>query len=183
MNTNNKFIDLMNLGTPEQAYEQIKELSSSLSDDQHLIRSCIFDLHAAIEVELRRIYYHTFHTQLFLTDEEEHNLQVEKKFDKMIGKLGFMDMFRVLKPILISWPYPEFADIEEFNTTRNQAAHGDLSKVKYKNRSPFEDPDCFAEMYFTVWALKQCFTKFFSKAVEEPLVTLKRYVDKFGVGH
>ena len=165
MKKKNEYINLMNLGTPEQAYEKIKDLSSSLSNDQHLIRSCIFDLHAAIEVELRRIYFHTFLSQLFITDDEAHNQSVEKNFEKAISKLSFTEMFRVLKPILKSWPYPEFDDIEEFNTARNQAAHGDLTKVRYKNRNPFEDADCFAEMYFTVWALKQCFNKFFDRAV------------------
>lgn len=62
----------MNPGTPQQAYAEIKKLASDLTDDEHLIRSCIFDLHAAVEVELRRIYYHTFKPHLFLTDDEKN---------------------------------------------------------------------------------------------------------------
>ena len=161
-----EYIDLMNLGTPEQAYSKIKVMASNLSDDEHLIRSCIFDLHAAVEIELKRIYHHTFYPQLFLTDDEDHNRNTEEKFNKMIARLGFMDMYRVLKPILNSWPYPEFEDIEELNTARNRAAHADISKVLYKNRNPFKDADCFAEMYFSVWALKQCFAKFFGRALK-----------------
>lgn len=51
-----RYLELLNLGSPEQAYAEIKKLASGLSDSEHLVRSCIFDLHAAVELELRRIY-------------------------------------------------------------------------------------------------------------------------------
>jgi hypothetical protein len=93
-----RYMDAMNLGTPEEAYREVKALASDLSDDEHLIRSCIFDLHAAVEVERRRIYYHVFKSLLFLTDDEKQNSDTIAKFDKMIRRLGFMDMYRVLRP-------------------------------------------------------------------------------------
>jgi len=65
-----KYLDLMNFRSPEEAYARVKEMASDLSDDQHLIRSCIFDLHAAVELGLRRILFHTFKGQLFLTSDE-----------------------------------------------------------------------------------------------------------------
>jgi len=65
MNTKeNQYLELLNLRTPAEAYSAVKNMASSLSDDEHLIRSCIFDLHAAVEIELRRIFYHTFKTRL-----------------------------------------------------------------------------------------------------------------------
>jgi hypothetical protein len=88
-----RYLDLMNFSSPEQAYARVKELSSDLSDSEHLIRSCIFDLHAAVEVELRRVFYHTFKAQLFLTSDEKKNAETIASMDKVIGRLGFMDMY------------------------------------------------------------------------------------------
>lgn len=177
----NRYLDLMNFRSAEEAYAEVKKLVSDLSDKEHLIRSCIFDLHAAVEIELRRVFYHTFHAQLFLTDDEEHNRQVEASFEKMIDRLGFMDMFRVLRPVLLSWPYPDLESIQAINETRNQAAHGGgTGKVQYKGRNPFQNGDCFAQMYFDVWAIKDSMAKFFDRTIERPKVILKRYVDKFG---
>jgi hypothetical protein len=51
----NRYLDLMDYHSAEEAYEQLRKLASDLTSDQHLIRSCIFDLHAAVEVELKRI--------------------------------------------------------------------------------------------------------------------------------
>jgi len=176
-----RYMDLMNLGTPEQAYRAIKELASGLSDDEHLVRSCIFDLHAAVEVELRRIYYHVFKALLFLTADEEQNAATLAKFDKTIRRLGFMDMYRVLGPVLNSWPYPDLAAIAAINETRNGAAHGgNTADVSYMGRNPFTDPDAFAQMYFDVWALKQSISKFFDWTISGPRDRLRRYYQKYG---
>jgi hypothetical protein len=124
-----RYLDLLDLRTPQKAYDEVRKMASSLSNDEHLTRSCIFDLHAAAETELRRIFYHTFKAHLFLTDDEEENAKALAKFDKMIGKLSFMDMYRVLQPIFKSWPYPELHSIEEINKTRNLAAHKDSTEA------------------------------------------------------
>lgn len=175
------YLDLLNFKSAEEAYEGVKELASNLDDKQHQIRSCIFDLHAAVEVELRRVFYHTFKAQLFLTDNEKENEKTLAKFDRTIGRLGFMDMYRVLEPILNSWPYPDLQSIRDINEARNIAAHGDgVEKVAYKGRNPFEDADCFAQMYFDVWAITQSMAKYFDRAIERPNVQLRRYVEKYG---
>jgi hypothetical protein len=178
-----RYLELMNFRTAEEAYARVKDLASELSDDQHLIRSCIFDLHAGVEIELRRIIFHTFRPQLFLTDDEIENKRVLSQFDKMTSRLSFMDMYRVLRPILNSWPYPELKSIQDINEARIAAAHGNsVEKVFYKGRNPFKDADCFAQMYFDVWAITQAAAKFFERVIEMPKVRLKRYVDKYGPG-
>ncbi len=135
-----RYMDLLNLKTPEEVYQQVKKLASGLSDDEHLTRSCIFDLHAAVEIELRRIYYHVFRALLFQTNDEAENAKTLEKFDKMIERLSFMDMYRVLTPVLNSWPYPDLELIKAINDTRNKAAHGgDTAKALYKDRNPFRD--------------------------------------------
>lgn len=181
MKNSERYLKLMNFDSPEQAYAEVKQLASELSDKDHLVRSCIFDLHAAVELELRRIYYHTFKTHLFLTDDDENNEKVTKEFSKKIERLSFMDMYRVLRPCLNSWPYPEFAYIQNINDARNAAAHSDaIDSVNYKGRNPFKDADCFAEMYFDVWAIKQNIAKYFDHTIERQGRILKRYIDKYG---
>jgi hypothetical protein len=176
-----RYLNLMNFRSPEEAYSKVKELASSLSDDQHRIRSCIFDLHAVVELELRRIFYHTFRAQLFLTNDEDGNEKTTAAFDKAVSRLSFMDMYRVLKPILNSWPYPDLEAISDVNDARVAAAHGNaIDRVRYKGRNPFEDADCFAQMYFDVWAMKQSFAKFFDRAISGPRERLKQYVEKYG---
>ncbi|HXD90014.1 MAG TPA: hypothetical protein VNU00_03055 [Candidatus Binataceae bacterium] len=168
---NKRYLDMLNLHSAEEAYRQVRELASSLSSDQHLIRSCIFDLHAAVEIELKRVFYHTFKGQLFLTDEEQHNSETVAELDKMIRRLGFAEMYRILRPALDSWPYPELKWIGEINNTRNAAAHSDaVERVSYKGRNPFNDPDSFAQMYLDVWAITQAMAKFFEWVIERPKV-------------
>lgn len=138
-NEKERYLSLLNFKSTEEAYAEVKKLASDLSDEDHLIRSCVFDLHAAVEVELRRVFFHTFYGQLFLTDDEAANAKTVEEFDRTIVRLSFTDMFRVLRPVLLSWPYPDLKSIQAVNETRNQAAHGgDTSKVLYKGRNPFE---------------------------------------------
>ncbi len=170
----------MSFRSPEEAYAQVRELASDLTTDQHLIRSCIFDLHAAVEVELRRVFYHTFKPQLFLTQDERQNEKTTAGFDRVMRGLGFMHIYRILQPVLDSWPYPDLQSIGDLNATRNATAHGGVAGVSYKGRNPFNDADCFAQMFFDVWAIRQSMTKIFERVIQMPGVRLKRYIDKYG---
>ncbi len=176
-----RYMKLLSLDNAEQAYREVKKLASDLTDDEHLIRSCIFDLHAAVETELRRVYYHHFKSLLAFTDDEISNKKCLKTLSDTVGRLGFMEMYRVLGPVLKSWPYPDLDSIPAINETRNRAAHtGKINEVEYKGRNPFKDPDCFAQMYFDVWAITQSMTKFFNRTIEEPLWRLRKYREKYG---
>lgn len=178
-----RYLDLLNFASAEEAYAEVKKLASDLPDHDHLIRSCIFDLHAAVENELRRVFYHTFKSQLFLTNDESKNLEVWADFESMIRKLGFGEMHRMLRPILKHWPYPDLNQIGAINETRNQAAHGgDVEAIRYRGRNPFRDGDSFAQMYFDTWAIKQSLTKFFENGVTANETRLKRYVQEYGPG-
>lgn len=92
--TENKYMDLLDITDDASVLRHIKQLASQLSDHEHLIRSCIFDLHAAVEVELRRIFFWHFRSLLFLTDNKSQNTKIKAGFEKMIENLGFMDMWR-----------------------------------------------------------------------------------------
>jgi hypothetical protein len=52
--------------------------------------------------ELRRIFYHTFYAQLFLTDDEQHNKKVEADFEKIDRPPGFYGMLSAASPSPLS---------------------------------------------------------------------------------
>ena len=174
----NQYMDLLNIKEEKQVLTEIRNLASELTEHDHLIRSCIFDLHAAVEIELRRIFFWKFQSLLFFTDDKSQNSNIKKKYEKMIDRLSFLDMWRILKPVMIDW-YPSFDAIEEINKTRNQAAHGDIEKIRYKNRSPFKSADCLCQIYFDVWAIKQEIPKFFGR-IMLPHYRCRAYYEKFG---
>lgn len=173
-----RYMDLLNIQDESAVLPQIKQLASDLSDKEHLIRSCIFDLHAAVEKELRRIFFLHFEKLLFLTSDKEENRIVKERFEKMIDRLGFMEMWKVLRCVMVDWAV-DFENIPKINETRNQAAHGEIDKVTYKNRSPFKDPDCLCQMYFEVWAIKQEIPRFY-RPMMRPYYQLREYSKKYG---
>ena len=171
----NQYLDMVGFSTPEEAYKKIKEWVSDLSDQDHLIRSTIFDIHAGIELELRRIFYHHNKDLLFLTGKESEDTPVLKEFEKMIEKLSFGDMFRVLKPILIPW-YPDLENIEELGKLRNQVAHrSDVKDINYRGRNPFKNADSFAQVFVDAWVIRKCLRDFFEKAVDGPKARCEEY--------
>jgi hypothetical protein len=175
-----RYLDLMNLRTPEEAYQKVLEMASNLSEREHTVRSCIFDLQALVELELRRIYYHLFKQLLFLTDDDLENQKTLAEFDKIISNVSVGQMIGVLQPIMSKW-YGDFDAISAINERRNLAAHqSDITKVTYKGRSPFTDADCLAQMYFDMWAIKQSMSKFFWFTIEKPRDQLRRYYEKYG---
>ena len=178
--TSNAYLELLNLTEVSDVIDHIKELSSDLTDTEHKIRSSIFDLHAALEFELQRMFYHIFYPMLFLTNEEKQRQDTNAKFERRIEKLGYMEMYRVLEPVFVSWPLGDLDAFLAIDKTRNQVGHAaDVKDVRYKGRNPFTNTDCFAQMYFDVWAAQQAAAKFFDRAISGPRETLKRYQKKF----
>jgi len=174
----NRYMDLLSIHDEAAVLPKIKQLASDLSDKEHLIRSCIFDLHAAVEIELRRIFFFHFETLLFLTGNKEENSKVKKRFEKMIDRIQFLEMWKILRCVMVDWA-PDFENIPKINETRNQAAHGEINKVFYKDRSPFKYPDCLCQMYFDVWAIKQKIPDFFDK-MRLPYYQCREYYKKYG---
>jgi len=76
---------------------------------------------------------------------------------------------QVLGPALKAAPHEEFDDIRAINDVRNSLAHlRDLSKVTYKNRSPFKDPDALAQLFCDGWAIRQQLGEFYEHMIAEP---------------
>jgi len=177
----NTYMDMLSCHSEEQLFAKVRQLTSSLTDREHDILSVILQLHAAVEDELRQVLRDSLHDHLFLSDDDSENSKTETRFIKMVSKLGFINMYRLLKPALKSWPYPELDDLPVINETRNQATHGrDLTQVEYKGRNPFEDADCLAQMFLDVFAIRKVMKKFRDHAVNRQATYLRRYIEKYG---
>jgi hypothetical protein len=174
----NRYMELLDVKDQASAVDTIQKRVSNLSPEEHLIRSCIFDLHAVIETELRRIYFFHFQTLLPLTNDKENNKKIKARFEKMIEGRSFGDMWRVLKPVILEW-YKDFESIEEINNVRNKAAHGAVDKVIYKNRNPFKDPDCLCQMLCDVEGINECMGRFFSH-MRKPIWQCRAYYERYG---
>lgn len=175
------YMEMLNCSSEEEVYSKVRQLACNPTDREQTVLSIILQIHASVEDQLRQVLQHTLHPQLFLTDDDTNNEKMEKTFARMIDKLGFRDMQRLLEPALTSWPYPELSDISEINTARNQAAHArDTSMVSYKGRNPFTDADCLAQMFIDAFAFKSAMRKFMDHAVTRQETILKRYIDKYG---
>ena len=174
-------MDMLSCRSDEEVYAKVRQLAGNLTDKEQTVLSVILQIHASVEDQLRQVLQLTLHSQLFLTDDDTENEKTENRYTKMIDKLGFRDMQRLLEPALNSWPYPELSDISEINTARNQAAHArDISRVSYKGRNPFTDPDCLAQMFIDAFAFRSAMRKFVDHAVTRQQTILKRYIEKYG---
>lgn len=171
----NQYLDLVGFETPEQAYNKIKEWTSDLTDDDHFVRSVIFDIHAGIELLFRQIFYHHFKPIVFETGEDEEDKKVFSDFDKMIEELSFGQMYKILWPILKNWPY-DVHSIKPLHDLRNQVAHqSNVEKIVYKGRNPFRDADSFAQVFFDAWATRQELKKFFRRKITGPWEECRMY--------
>ena len=174
------YLKLVGFSTPSEAYQMIKEWSSNLSDDQHLIRSVILDIHDGIELLLRQILYQYMKELVFQTGNKKEDRSKMKPFEEMINKLRFFDMYRILKPIFDSWPKPDLSHIQSIHDLRNEIAHTkSINKVSYKGRNPFTNPDAFAQLFFEAWAASQELTEFCQKAIEDPRAIAEFYYKEY----
>lgn len=175
----NRYLDLVGFDTPEQAYKKIKEWTSNLTDNDHFVRSVIFDIHAGIEILFRQIFSHYFRPIIFETGKESEDKKVFSDFQEMVEGLSFGQMNKILWPILKNWPY-DMHSIEPLSKLRNQVAHqSNIEKITYKGRNPFRDPDSFAQVFFDAWTTRQELGKFFRRRITGPQEECKMYYQAY----
>lgn len=169
-----RYLKLLHISA-EEAWDKVSELASNLTGPQHKVRSAIIDLHYVVEIELRRMIFHCLKGLILYRDKADRE-QKTKKLEEGVGALSFGQMMRLLQFFMSDDVWPSLQNVPEINKTRNQIAHrGSIDKVLYKGRSPFKDPDAFAEMFFDVWAMQKEFEKWFDRTIEEPMFYLREY--------
>lgn len=164
MKSQNTYLNLVGFDSPEEAFIKIKDWSSELTDDDHFVRSVIFDIHAGIEYLLREILFFHFKAIIFQDGNVKDTDRIQD-VKNMVNKLGFGQVMNLLWPILKNWPY-DIHSIKPLTDLRNQIAHeSDIGKIKYKGRNPFKDADSFAQVFFDAWASRQELNKFLRRQV------------------
>jgi hypothetical protein len=152
----NEFMEMINCTTAAQVFEQVKQWSSDLTDRQHLVRSTILDIHADIERLLKQILYRHQRVLVFGSEDTAEYEEHKKALEKSITGLNFATVLRILRPALDAFPSPDLQNISGINELRNNVTHaGGLGAILYKNRSPFEDPDCLAQVFLEGWAIRK----------------------------
>lgn len=172
----NYYTDLLNCRDPEEVRQRVRKWASSLSDQDHLIRSTILDIHASIESRLKQILYHIMLPLIFQDDNERENKRRKAAWEEEVGKMSFMAVYRLLKPCLDAFPTPDLSkNINDINEVRRQVVHKVAEKPLYKGRNPFQDHDCLAQLYFEAWAVDKELCHFFERRVEDPREKAKIY--------
>ena len=174
--TRTRYMDLINCSTPEEVYVRVREWSSDLTEQEHIVRSTILDIHADIERILKQVLYQSLVSLIFNGDEQEEYEKHCQELERMVTKLHFSQVYRVLKPALKAAPHDEFDDINKINDVRNSLAHPkDLSKITYKGRDPFHDPDALVQLFLDGWAIRQQLKEFYDKMVAAPKTMAEHY--------
>ena len=171
-----RYMDLINCQSPEEVYARVREWSSDLSDQEHLIRSTILDIQADIERTLKQVLYQILLPLVFHGNDEVEHEAHKAKLEGMVTGLPFSTVHRLLKSPLDAYPVDEYDDIQRINEARNYIANRtDISKLSYKSRSLFSDPDCFAQLFFDGWAVRQQLGKFYETMISSPRWHLEHY--------
>ena len=163
-----EYVDLINCSSHEEAFQRVREWSSTLSEHEHLIRSTILDIHASVERLLKQVLYHVLVGYMFHDDEEEWTRSTEA-LNRAIRDLNFALAYRLLRPLLDAFPAADLASIPRLNDLRNSLAHrSSPQEALYEGRNPFTDGDCLAQVYLDAWAAKGALREFYQKMIEEP---------------
>jgi hypothetical protein len=82
-------MDLINCSTPEEVYVRVREWSSDLTEQEHIVRSTIFDIDADIERVLKQVLYQSLVGLIFNGDGQEEYENHCKELERMVTKLHF----------------------------------------------------------------------------------------------
>lgn len=141
------FCDELGCTSIRELCDRAAQWNLDISDEQHLVRSCILELHAVVEAMLKHILFH--HMLLLVEDIEEYHEENEpqiKVLAEAIKRLSCGAVLQLLHPCLQAWGGNIMDPLPEINRVRNSVAHRKPEDAQYKGRNPFTDPDALAEL-------------------------------------
>ena len=77
--------------------KKILDWSSDLTEDEHLIRSSILEIHAYVEAQMKTVLYQHM-LGLIPNLEDAFRIEQRKKLFKTISDMNFSTIHRLLKP-------------------------------------------------------------------------------------
>ena len=163
------YMDSMGFSTAEEAYRNVKDWSSGLSDNEHLARSTIQDIQLNIEIRLKHVLYEILLPAVFKGNDEAVYRESCNEVEKMLRRLNIGTVIRILQPILKATEVPEFDDIPAVNDVRNQVAHrGNMSEVDYKGLNPIDDAEGLAHLFSDAFYILESLSKFEDAMIQAP---------------
>jgi len=165
--------------TYDQIFEEILRISNFNSED-HKIRSIILEIDLYIENQLRKIYYNTFYYHLFLTNDPDKDRKIEQDFEKKIEKLHYKEIWNILEATMLTWPYPDFKNIEKIKKLRNEIAHKNSRDVEYRGKKIFNDKDCLNQLLRDFYGINSEIKRYFWHTIQKHRSQLEKYVKTYG---
>lgn len=173
-----EYMKLLNCGTADEVYANVRRWISDLTDLEHLVRSTVLDIHAEIERLLKGVLIELLQPLVFEGYSRAQYQRHVKKLEDTVAGLNFATVHRLLKPALDAFVAPDLANIGAINELRNRIAHEtDVKKIRYKGRSPFSDPDCLAQLFFEGWAVRKEIGHFCERRVLDPRARAVRHAE------
>jgi len=178
-NPQRDYMDLLHCETRDEVMQRVREWSSDLSEEDHLIRSTILEIHLNVENRLKLLFYHTLLPLVWEGDDKDEVERYRASLLKTVNRLNFSTVHRLLKPCFDAYPADELGNLQMINDVRNQTAHGNAESVVYKARNPFRDEDCLAQLFFDAWAANKVLGDFLTKMVLDPRALAERYYELY----
>ena len=170
----NKYAEGLGCCTASEVQSFLRGWCESLTDDEHVIRSIILQIHASVEFDMKRIFYQQMMPLLCQMDGEDAAYERNKEqLWKVVRKMNFMTVYRLLKPCFDAYPCPDFESIPKINDVRNLAAHGEVDRVSYRRRNPFRVFDCLAQIFLESQSARMALDDLHTKMIDEPRYAAK----------
>ena len=99
-----RFMRLLTCSSAEQVFLKVRELSSDLSDHQHLVRSTILEIHAELEQRVKNALLKHMHRLIFCGDDTQATQQARQRLQKHIGRMSYHAASALLRPCLQTFP-------------------------------------------------------------------------------
>lgn len=166
-----KYAELIGAETPEEVYQKVRQWTSNLTEKEHLIRSIILDIHAALENRLKEILGGVLSPLIINWGDDEKYEGHQKRLMDKIRKMSFMRVYELLRPAFDAFDREsaDLALLSEINSLRNAAAHAKDERILFRGRSLFEEHDAVAHLFFSSWAINSELNKFVEKMIDDRL--------------
>lgn len=163
-----RYADLIGCKNAQEVLAKVQDMSSDLSQKDRIVRSVILEIHGNIERLLKSILYEHLVDLMFRTKgEEEEDEARRQKLGKAVTRLNFSVLHGLLRPCFHPGVHQHLEDIGKINELRNHIAHPKANPPRYKERNPFCDFDCLAQLAFDGFAIREELSQFYERMIDD----------------
>ena len=172
----NEYLKLLNL-SPAEVLSRVREWSSELSEDEHLIRSVVLEIDANLEAALHDVLYEHMRSILPIWGKPEEDAKARQQLRDEVDSMWFGRVWGLLKPCMLAFTEarPELAYVPFIHKARNAAAHPSPEGLDYRGRNLFKDKDCLAQLYFDYWATMKGIQDFKQHLIDDPTAIAREH--------